>query len=305
MKFDHKTHTGNLGDLLCSPKYYFDFEPGESNQIIGGGVQTRYILGLEPPPPQSVLWGVGCTGNVKKTEKAECHDFLAWGVRDRLLVEDEKNFLPCVSALHPMLDLPLPKKERTLLYINADPRISSLRSLNKIREVASKSNVDTLTNRASEEKFEQYLSQSSHIISTSYHGAYWGLLSGRSVTLIGYSFKFKSLLDIFGLESDFIRFSKGDQESFLKAILHALTKGKKMALNDPESFRSSFREKQLLFARHLEENDILKKCHFKLQNDCSLVMDKQPSELWTMSKYYSKVNFLEMLRGVKNVLKNN
>ncbi len=305
INFDHKTNTGNLGDLLCSPKYYFECESGEANRVIGGGVQTSLILGSKNAPPKSILWGVGCTGNVKKNAQAECKDFLAWGIRDRLLVADEKHFLPCVSVLHPMLDLPLPKKERTLLYINADPRISTVRTLKKIRATGAKNNVDVLTNRASERKFRKYLAQSSHIISTSYHGAYWGLLAGRSVTLIGYSFKFKSLLNIFGLESEFVRFTKGDQQSFLHAINWALTKGKKLALNDPESVRSSFREKQHLFAKHLEQNDILKKCSYKLKDDCSLVMYTQPNELWTMSKYYCTVNVLEMLRGVRGMLKNN
>jgi hypothetical protein len=305
INFDHKTHTGNLGDLLCSPRYYFEFEPGKANRVIGGGVQTKLILGKHDAPPRSILWGVGCTGNIKENEIADCKDFLAWGIRDRLLVENEKNFLPCVSVLHPMLDLPMPKKEKTLLYINADPRISSIRSLNKIRTIASKNHVDMLTNRASEKKFRKCLSQSTHIISTSYHGAYWGLLSGRSVTLIGYSFKFKSLLNIFGLESEFIRFSKGNQESFLKAIRHALSKGTKLALYDSESVKSKFREKQHLYARHLEKDGIFKKCKYKLDEGCTLVMNKQPYELLTMSKYYARVGVVEQLRSFKNVFKNN
>jgi polysaccharide pyruvyl transferase WcaK-like protein len=53
-----------------------------------------------------------------------------------------------------------------------------------------------ITNQAPEKDFMKCLAQSSHIITSSYHGAYWGLLSGRTVTLMGYSFKFKSLLNI-------------------------------------------------------------------------------------------------------------
>lgn len=305
INFDHKTHTGNLGDLLCSPRYYFDFKTCNAIRVIGGGVQTDLILSKRNAPPRSILWGVGCTGNIKKDIKAEPKDFLAWGIRDRLLVEDEKKFLPCVSVLHPMLDLPMPKTEKTLLYINAAPRISSIRSLNKIREIASKNNVDILTNRASEKKFRKYLSQSTHIISTSYHGAYWGLLSGRSVTLVGYSFKFKSLLNIFGLESEFIRFSKGDQKSFLKAINNAITNGPRLTLNDSDSVKSRFRNKQHVFAKNLEENELFEKCQYKLDNESTLVMNKQPNELWTMSKYYAKVGLLEQLRSFRNALKNN
>lgn len=303
INFEHKTHTGNLGDLLCSPKYYFDFEPGEANRVIGGGVQTSYILGKQTTPPHSVLWGVGCTGNVKKSEKARCRDVLAWGIRDRLLVKDEKNFLPCVSVLHPMLDLPLPTSERTLLYINADPRISTLATLKKIKEIASKNNVSLLTNRASEKKFVEHLATSTHIISTSYHGAYWGLLSGRSVTLIGYSFKFKSLLNIMGLESNYIRFSKGDQESFMNAINHALKNGDKLSLSEPDLLKRKFREKQHRFAGLLEQNGIMEKCRFKLEKDTLHLMNKQPYEYWTMSKYYARVSFLEQLRGLKKAIK--
>lgn len=303
MKFKHKTHTGNLGDLLCSPKYYFNFEPGEANRVIGGGVQTNYIIGKKTPPPNSILWGVGCTGNVKKSEKAKCKDVLAWGIRDKLLVEDEKKFLPCVSVLHPMLDLPLPTSEKTLLYINADPRISTLATLKKIKNIASKNNVSLLTNRASEKKFAENLATSTHIISTSYHGAYWGLLSGRSVTLIGYSFKFKSLLNIMALESNYIRFSKGDQESFINAIHHALNKGDKLALSEPDLLRSKFREKQHRFAGLLEQNGIMEKCRFKLDKDSLHVMSKQPNEYWTISKYYARVSILEQLRDIRKAIK--
>ena len=52
MKLVHKTTTGNLGDLLCSPKYYFDFKAGKANQVIGGGVQTNLMIGKQT----SLVW---------------------------------------------------------------------------------------------------------------------------------------------------------------------------------------------------------------------------------------------------------
>jgi len=300
MKFIHITHTDNLGDKLCCPKYYFDCIPGKSDTIIGGGVQTKLILARESPPSNSILWGAGCTGRVSDAEKADCDDFLAWGIRDKSLVQDDRNFLPCVSALHPMLDLPKPEQEKTLLHINADPRIYSISSLHKVKRLALDKNALFITNRAPEKDFIDCLAKSSHIITSSYHGAYWGLLSGRTVTLMGYSYKFKSLLNILNLKEYFIPFKKGDQKTLLQATKQAFDQTSFHELKNHKEILNQFRKKQLDFATMLESKNILRQCKIKSFDSKYIVQSKQKSEILALSKYYTMVGLRNLKAKIKN-----
>ena len=52
--------------------------------------------------------------------------------------------------------------------------------------------------------FVDIFQNNQHIITNSYHAAYWGLLSGHNVTLLGYSSKFTSLLKIFNLDDNLL-----------------------------------------------------------------------------------------------------
>ena len=290
IKYVHITHTGNLGDELCSPRHYFNCTSAKADTIMGGGVQTRYILGEKQPPKNTILWGAGSTGKLDENTMTNCDDFLAWGIRDKSLVTNEHNFLPCVSALHPMLDLPLPKAEKTLLHINADPRIYSYRVLKEVKKMAEINNSIFITNRAPEKDFVKCLAQSSHIITSSYHGAYWGLLSGRTVTLMGYSFKFESLLNILNLEANYIPFIKGNQETLIEATKQAFIKKKPLKLDYHKDVLKQFRDKQLNFSKTLEDEKLLNKCELKTFDATSIIKSKQNSEFVALNKYYANVN---------------
>lgn len=302
MKFEHITHTFNLGDELCSPKHYFNFRARDELSIIGGGVQTKYILGEKQPSSKAILWGAGCTGSTQKDLKASCNGFLKWGIRDRVLVDNKSNFLPCVSSLHPMLDIPSPEINRSLLYVNADPRIYTLLSLKKTKDAAAKNNALFLTNRAPERKFINYLTQSTHIITNSYHGAFWGLLSGRSVTLMGYSFKFRSLVDIMGIQDQIIRFDKGDQNSLLYATMQALQNSQSQRLENPEQLKNNFRNKNLEFAESLVKDGILEGFSLKVEPGNPNLISDNRTEIISLLRYYTRLNIENSLRDLKSLL---
>lgn len=62
--FHHNPPRGNIGDYLCSPRHYFEFDPAISGlNIIGGGVYVdmgvRFIKKHGLDPAHTILWGVG------------------------------------------------------------------------------------------------------------------------------------------------------------------------------------------------------------------------------------------------------
>jgi polysaccharide pyruvyl transferase WcaK-like protein len=192
----------------------------------------------------------------------------------------------------------MPERDKTLLHINADPRIYSINSLLKVKRLAQEKNALFITNRAPEKDFVSCLAKSSHIITSSYHGAYWGLLSGRTVTLMGYSFKFKSLLNILNLKENFIPFKKGDQKTLLQATNKAFDQSVVHKLENHTEILSQFRGKQLDFANMLENKKILKQCKVKTFNS-NTITSEQKSEIIALSKYYTIVGLRNLKAKIK------
>ena len=270
----HQPALRNIGDELCSPRHYFDFvQPRARMAIIGGGVFSdlgEKALGrLRIPASDAVLWGVG--RSVKRAgDRLQVIDHLphlAWGLRDMDGVADLAHFLPCVSCLHPMLEEPI-VGDKTLLFVNADQRVTREADVPALQALAAERGWVFLQNNCSDEEMKAALASCARVVTNSFHGAYWSLLSGHAVKVIGYSSKFERLFRAWRLPvSALLRYEKprkhawltrwlgqGSQTSELVAQLKRRSGDEGfVAVPDPAAIRQEFRAMNLRFAQGLVE----------------------------------------------------
>ena len=268
----HRPSIYNLGDDLCSPKHYFEFiNPRAPMAIVGGGVFADLGLAAlarhQIHPSNAILWGAGQSVKRSGHEPALVSElpYADWGLRDIDHLKDPDRFLPCVSCLHPMLDV-APQSDRTLLFLNADPRVTGVAEQVELQKLAASQGWDFLLNSCTAQQFESRLAVASRVLTNSFHGAYWGWLSGRGVGLVGYSTKFMSLARALGVdERVIVRYEKPRKADWLinwlrpgSANLSTLIE--RMArqeepytkLTNAWATRSKFRTINLKFAQHLQ-----------------------------------------------------
>ena len=239
--------------------------------IVGGGVFSDLGLAAlarhQIHPSNAILWGAGQSVKRSGHEPALVSElpYADWGLRDIDHLKDPDRFLPCVSCLHPMLDV-APQGDRTLLFLNADPRVTGVAEQVELRALAELQGWDFLMNDCSVKDFAARLTSASHVVTNSFHGAYWGLLSGRNVALAGYSTKFVSLARAMGLsERSIFKYEKPRKFAFFgkyfvprKVGLAGWAKlmssgcGVFVGLEAPESIRRRFRIINIEFAHRLQ-----------------------------------------------------
>lgn len=256
----HQPSLYNLGDDLCSPRHYFNLEPARQGLVImGGGAYGRfgikYIKHYGYEPRNAVLWGVGESSRKVKPPAVKQLPFLAWGLRDRDRVPGA-HFLPCVSCLHPMLNAPAAPKG-TLLFLNADPNVTDQQTAERHLALANAYGWHLRYNNASAGEMAAALANCRRVITNSYHGAYWALLTGHEVVLLGYSSKFRSLYLSMGLKPDaIVPIQRGDPASLLHHLENPpLDKG--VRLPYPSDVRDEFKALNLAFAEQLVDRGIL------------------------------------------------
>lgn len=253
----HRPARGNVGDLLCSPRHYFRFTGAQPGLVVmGGGVWVelglRHLRKMGYAPAATVLWGAGQSLPADQAlEPVAELPYLHWGLRDRDGVVSERHFLPCVSCLHPMLDVPVPATGSTLLLLNADSAVTTPAELQAIAALSAARGWTLLGNNCSPAQMAAALAQSRQIVTNSFHGAYWGLLAGRSVALLGYSSKFRSLLQTLALDPQRllpVGRGAGDLHGALAALDVAAAS---QQLADPAASRADLRQRQHGFVAQL------------------------------------------------------
>lgn len=229
----------NIGDLLCTPDNYFEIESEQNFTIIGGGVWNIEKLSSDQQSSKTALWAAG--RSIRYPSRANSIrdlNFAEWGIRDKDDLVDKSKFLPCVSCLNSKI-ISSPKDSNTLVFTNANLQVSSA-----IRE--KETGVTYLTNSCSFDQFIAAWESSSCIMTNSYHGIYWGLLSGREVIPYGYSSKFTNVTRIFDIDFPETQlYSASNTET----MLSLMKKNKvRIQLKSPETWVDSFRDMNLDFA---------------------------------------------------------
>lgn len=177
MRVDPRPPGLNLGDDISDPHLYFNNL--DKLNILGGG---SYPI-LESYSENTILWSVGLSIKSKVEYTIHKLPFTVAGIRDECFV-DKYLFLPCVSCMNNDI-ISEPVGNETLYYLNASHPVN---------------HPHALYNNCSLNTFLDVWRQSETIVTNSYHGIYWALLSKRRVIPFGYSTKFISVLRMFGLE---------------------------------------------------------------------------------------------------------
>jgi hypothetical protein len=254
--FLHKTPAlPNLGDELCTPKNYFDFSSNVLALIVGGGAFNG--LGRKRARAVNadvrVAWGIGQSWQFGKPERAlnaraisRVYDLAS--TRDPAYAGGDIILMPCVSVLNPLVDLPPGTSQG--LFLNHD-EIASGKQTEDIQEQFARLGVVTAVNSLPAAEFARRFSRTREITTNSYHVAYWSLLSGRSVRLLGYSTKFLNLLALFDLPADaLVRYERGNAVDLAQVISKALDRPA-IAVADPRATLQRFRAMNLQFAASL------------------------------------------------------
>jgi len=257
--FHHHSGTGrvpNLGDFLCTPKHYFVFESDRPALILGGGAFNG--LGTQTASTFKasvrVCWAVGQSLRFDQhhapLDRSSVNRVYAIATtRDPSIADGKIGLLPCVSVLHPIVDMPV--GDRRGMILNFNPDVSG----DVLDQVLAKYRDDGFlvsTNATPADEFFANFRQIAELTTNSYHAAYWGLLSGRRVRLVGYSSKFVDLLALFGIGREHVEpYARGSGEALKQAVLAVAAK-EPISLASAEDCKDRFRSMNLEFARSLE-----------------------------------------------------
>jgi hypothetical protein len=241
----------NIGDSLCTPDVYFDIHTDKDVRIIGGGVWNINKYGNDEKASKTILWAAGesIKGPITKKIDFSKLKYLECSSRDKDLLIDKSKFVPCVSCFNENV-IKDPTDSKTLVFTNANIAVSDRIRRNHIE------NTFFLTNSASLEDFLNKWNVCDKIITNSYHGIYWGLLSGKEVSPFGYSSKFVSVLKLFGFD-----LPKEQQYDITKRyMLSDMMLHKKkifFKVKSKDSILNEFREINFEFVNTLKRHEII------------------------------------------------
>lgn len=255
----------NLGDFLCSPRHYFRFRAARDPSggprritIVGGGAFNE--LGREcrirGDGSSRIAWGIGRSVPYGTSDDPDLPFALAahceFSTRDPDLASLGARLVPCVSVMHDLVDLPV--GDETGLFLNQNPAAGGSA---EFLTLAAEGKLVFGTNGMAEHDFTALFSRTARLVTNSYHAAYWGLLSGRDVAIIGYSSKFENLLALFGLRSEPQRYGRGNVEGLWSAVAATLARPQFVRLPDHRATTAAFREMNRGFAKRLVERGLL------------------------------------------------
>lgn len=260
--FLHYDKTGNIGDFLCSPRHYFDFKADRDTLIVGGGASNGFFASRARAQRADlrVGWGIGQSWRfdtppgflmmlLSQLKRRFCYDLVS--TRDPSIAGPTLPLVPCVSVFHAITEIPC--GESVGVFLNASGPVSGRFSedVNFLKAAYARPVIRAI-NEGEVEKFMEAFRHTGLLITNSYHAAYWGLLSGRQVHVIGYSSKFTNLLALFGYGPErVIAVERGNVEELERAI-HSCPDLEPLKCEDPSEARSRFRSLNLDFAKKLE-----------------------------------------------------
>ncbi|GAX36981.1 polysaccharide pyruvyl transferase family protein [Nodularia sp. NIES-3585] len=206
----HVIDSTNIGDLFSAPTKYFTFpgytvEQADIRNINVNDIRDKHIIvgggGLLYKPfldsfaklieskanTKLIAWGIGQQSYGSSFTHEELHnfdysqyltDFDLVGIRD---FNYKDNWVPCASCMHPAFDKKRDIKHEFVVFSHKKFQI-------KIGNIPQMTN-----NNQNIEEILDFLGSGETILTSSYHGAYWGILLGRKVLSFPFSSKFHTL----------------------------------------------------------------------------------------------------------------
>lgn len=177
-------NSNNIGDSVCAPCQYlplggihldlYDIHPEADVIIFGGGaIATR--AGLYETQAKRILWGAGSTMRGRYGAENITHvnkGFELYGCRDW----GHGEWVACPSCLSDLFDN-IPEPTQDFVYYG-HAEIDPLELNNDCMDF---------------KKVINYLASGDNIVTSSYHGMYWGYLLGRNVIVRPFGSKFWGL----------------------------------------------------------------------------------------------------------------
>jgi hypothetical protein len=207
--FISRFDTDNVGDRWSSPYHFFDFdgfnkktipwagtkkyrsEGDHFATIIGGGLfgpgSIRPIIESQPNS-KFVYWGGGwprVVGYDKRKINLQTEKFnlnfpfsqMPFGIRDYC---EHLEFVPCASCMLPQLDKKYSIKRDVGVYYHSG--YTKRDWYNKDTDIRYLPH-DNMHNHCDINDVIKFIGESETIITSSYHGAYWGVLLGKNVEI--------------------------------------------------------------------------------------------------------------------------
>lgn len=217
--FINRSKTENIGDLMSSPKNYFDNYNNSiqldimfssrrnllyrlnylrilnNHLVIGGGglfLRDSFIKPLNNLKKlqfvkSKIIWGAGHNSkssdvNISKY-KSEIKGFNLVGIRDyKAATKMKVNFTPCPSCLDPIFGK------------HHNPRHSIGIIEHEHIKLNNTYNFPSIINNSNFLEVIKFIKTYDKIITNSYHGMYWSLLEGKKVVIIPNSSKFHDFI---------------------------------------------------------------------------------------------------------------
>ena len=197
--FQHLRETSNIGDQACSPFDYFDWgaatvsdvrkadTPAYDVGIYGGGKifggLAKYAGVRRDTGAINIAWGVGTVQSfplsLRYAKARRRMDLI--GSRD--FTDKRYTYAPCPSCMAQAFDAPAAPEHEVVFYAHAGKT--------DMAKAAIPDGVPVLSNEC--DSFDQalaFIASGATVVSNSYHGVYWGLLTGRKVLCLPFSNKF-------------------------------------------------------------------------------------------------------------------
>ena len=245
----------NIGDFLASPRHYFRFSRAlEGATVVGGGIfdpRKNIIKKFCLNPSSCAVWGAGFAQGMNEKETVVTDlPFRAWSYRDMKYVPDD-NFVPCVSCFHPLSSI-ASKGDRTLVFLNDDPKVTPYECRYSVEKICRDRGWLLAWNSSSEKDLLRSFELTNQVITNSFHGSYWGLLSERSVKVIAHNMKFISMFEGMGLEGSSLVhvYGRRDGEGLLENL--RCTQAEDFVfLKNAKTMRADFQSRNIKFAKKL------------------------------------------------------
>jgi hypothetical protein len=200
----HRIDRKNVGDMAASPLDYFQFPKAKKVEIMsinkpdilqnhiiigGGGLLARSFFEKQMDyitanaKGKVISWGIGHNCYEGLGEKLSYPSYMdrfhLHGIRD---YEEGYNYVPCVSCMSPLFDKKYTVKHGIVVYEHPRRRIAIDEKFPRMDNTVS-----------SFKRVIEFLASAEIILTSTFHGAYWGLLLGKRVLAFPWSTKFYTL----------------------------------------------------------------------------------------------------------------
>lgn len=198
LMFQHLRDSHNVGDAMCSPFDYFEWESADVKElrepspeyqvgIYGGGKIFRGLSKAKgvnrSANTKHIAWGVGTKQSFPLSWDYYQSRRLCDLVGSRDWGDTRYEYAPCASCMSPLFDQAQPPEHDVVFYFHGGK--TDKQGIEIPDSIPSLSN-----NCGSLEEAISFIASGATVISNSYHGVYWSLLLGRKTICIPFSNKF-------------------------------------------------------------------------------------------------------------------